>query len=72
MMTVNHITHPYLLVVEFLGLTWFEELQQISESSFIVVSERIPRSVSVPAQRGEERGRKEEEEREGQRRREME
>lgn len=38
----------YLLVVQFLGLPRFEELQQIPKCSLIVVSERIPWTVPVP------------------------
>lgn len=38
----------HLLVVEFLGLARFEELQQVPERSLIVVSERIPWTVPVP------------------------
>ena len=39
---------PYLLVVELLGLPRLEELQQVSECSLIVVSERIPWTIPVP------------------------
>ena len=38
----------YLLVVQFLGLPRFEELQQVPQRSLIVVSERIPWTVPVP------------------------
>lgn len=38
----------YLLVVQFLGLPRFEELQQVPQCSLIVVSERIPWTVPVP------------------------
>lgn len=40
--------HSYLLIVEFLGLPRFEELQQVPQRSLIVVSERIPWTVPVP------------------------
>lgn len=40
---------PYLLVVQFLGLTRLEELQQVPECSLIVVPERIPWTVPVPS-----------------------
>lgn len=41
-------TPSYLLVVQFLGLPRFEELQQVPQRSLIVVSERIPWTVPVP------------------------
>lgn len=39
---------PHLLVVELLGLPGFEELQQVSESSLVVVPEWVARAVPVP------------------------
>lgn len=38
----------YLLVVKFLGLPRFEELQQVSQCPIIVMSERIAWTVPVP------------------------
>lgn len=46
----------YLLVVQFLGLPWFEELQQVPQSSLIIVSERIPWTVPVPGHQPPGRG----------------
>lgn len=40
----------YLLIVEFLGLSRLEELQQISQCAFIVMPERIAWAVPVTAQ----------------------
>lgn len=46
----------YLLVVQLLGLPWFEELQQVPQSSLIIVSERIPWTVPVPGHQPPGRG----------------
>lgn len=40
---------PYLLVVEFLGLPGLEKLEQVAQCALVVVPERVPRAVPVPA-----------------------
>lgn len=41
-------SRSYLLIIKFLGLPRFEELQQVSQCPIIVVSERVPWTVPVP------------------------
>lgn len=40
---------PYLLVVEFFGLPRLEKLEQVTQGALVVVPERVPGAVPVPA-----------------------